>query len=84
MYLHINQTRAESSCSKQEKSDPSVWQIRLSNFVDSNDSHGRRRHSTRELLLQPSDIWIEDRQEPRQPWRLGWWIIDLIDEKKEK
>jgi hypothetical protein len=38
--------------------------IGLSGFVNSDGSQGYRRHLTRELLLRPSDIWIEDRQEP--------------------
>jgi hypothetical protein len=41
---------------KQEKSDYLVWQTGLSGFVDSDDSQARRRHSTWELLLQPSDV----------------------------
>jgi hypothetical protein len=38
----------------------------------------------RELLLRPSDIWMEDRQEPQQLKGLKRRIIDLIYEKKEK
>jgi hypothetical protein len=38
----------------------------------------------RELLLWPSDIWTEDREEPQQPKGLKWWIIDLIYEKKKR
>jgi hypothetical protein len=38
----------------------------------------------RELLLQPSDVWMKDRHEPRQPKGLKRRILDLIDEKKEK
>jgi hypothetical protein len=38
----------------------------------------------RELLLRPSDVWMEVRQEPRQPKGLKRWILDLIYEKKEK
>jgi hypothetical protein len=56
----------------------------LFRFIDSDDRQGRRRHSTRELLLQPSDVWMEDRQGPQQPKGLKQWIIDLIYEKKEK
>jgi hypothetical protein len=36
-----------------------------------------------ELLLQPSDIWMKDRQEPRQLKELGWRLRDLINEKKK-
>jgi hypothetical protein len=36
------------------------------------------------LLLRLSDIYIEDRLEPQQPKELERWILDLIDEKKEK
>jgi hypothetical protein len=35
------------------------------------------------LLLQPSNIWIVERQEPQQLWRLWWWLIDLIEEKRK-
>jgi hypothetical protein len=38
----------------------------------------------RELLLRPSDIWMKDRQEPRQPKGLKRRILDLIYEKKKK
>jgi hypothetical protein len=38
----------------------------------------------RELLLQLSDVWTEDRQEPWQPKGLKQWIIDLIYEKKKE
>jgi hypothetical protein len=38
----------------------------------------------RELLLWPSDIWTEDREEPQQPKGLKQWIIDLIYEKKKR
>jgi hypothetical protein len=37
----------------------------------------------RELLLRPSDVWIEDGQEPREPKGLKRWILDLIYEKKK-
>jgi hypothetical protein len=37
-----------------------------------------------ELLLQPSDVWTEDRQQPQQPKVLKQRILDLNDEKKEK
>jgi hypothetical protein len=37
----------------------------------------------RELLIWPSDIWTEDRQEPQQPMGLKRRILDLIDEKKK-
>jgi hypothetical protein len=83
MCLHMNWTRSGSSCSKQEKMDPLVWQTGVSGFVDSDGSQGRRCHSTRELLLWPSDIWMEDRQESRQPWRLGRRLRDLIEEKQK-
>jgi hypothetical protein len=66
-----------------EKLDCLVWQIGWCSFVDSDGSQGRRRHSTRELLLQPSDIWTEDRQEPQQSKGLKWQIIDLIYKKKK-
>jgi hypothetical protein len=49
-------------------------------FDDSQEHH---RYSMRELLLRPSDIWTEDRQEPRQPKGLKWRILDLIHEKKK-
>jgi hypothetical protein len=35
------------------------------------------------LLLWPSVIWMMERRELRQLWRLKRWLIDLID-KKEK
>jgi hypothetical protein len=38
----------------------------------------------REVLLRPSDVWMENRQEPQQPKGLKGWIIDLIYEKKKK
>jgi hypothetical protein len=50
----------------------------------SDGSQGRRRHSTRELLLRPSNVWTTDRQEPWQPKGLKQWIIYLIYEKKKK
>jgi hypothetical protein len=56
----------------------------LSGFVDFNGSQGCRRHSTRELLLRPSNVWTEDRQEPWQPKGLKQQILDLIYEKKKK
>jgi hypothetical protein len=34
-------------------------------------------------LLRPSHIWMKKRREPRQPERLEWWLIDLIDKKKK-
>jgi hypothetical protein len=37
----------------------------------------------RELLLRPSDVWMEDRQEPQQPKGLKWWILYLIYERKK-
>jgi hypothetical protein len=37
----------------------------------------------RELLLQSSDVWTEDRQEPQQSKGLKRQIIDLIYEKKK-
>jgi hypothetical protein len=55
----------------------------LPGFVDSDDSQGHHRHSMRELLLQPRDIWMEDRQEPRQPKGLKQRILDPIYEKKK-
>jgi hypothetical protein len=33
---------------------------------------------------KPSDVWMEDRQEPQQPKGLKQQILDLIYEKKEK
>jgi hypothetical protein len=36
------------------------------------------------LLLWPIGIWIVERREPQQLWRLKWWLRDLIDEKKRK
>jgi hypothetical protein len=60
----------------------SVWQTGWSDFVDSDSSQGCRRHSMRELLLWPSDIWTEDRQEQQQP-KGEQWILDLIYEKKK-
>jgi hypothetical protein len=67
MCFHMNQIRARSSYLKQEKSNPLVWQTGLFDFVDSNGSQGRYRQSTMMLLLRPSDVWTEDRLEPRQP-----------------
>jgi hypothetical protein len=58
--------------------------IGRSDFVNFNDSQGCHRHSTRELLIWPSDAWTEDRHEPRQSKGLKRRIIDLIYEKKEK
>jgi hypothetical protein len=55
-----------------------------SDFIDFNGSQTRRRHSTSEFLLRPSDIWTEDSQKSRQLKGLKRRIIDLIDEKKEK
>jgi hypothetical protein len=63
---HMNRTGARSSYSKQEKPDYPVWQTGWSSFVNSDSSQGHRRHSMRELLLHPSDVWMEDRQEQRQ------------------
>jgi hypothetical protein len=80
---HTNQTGTGSSCPKLRKPDCPVWQIGWSGFIDSDGSQGRRRHSTRELLLWSSDVWKEDRQEPRQPKGLKRQILDLIYEKKE-
>jgi hypothetical protein len=64
--------------------DRPVWQTGWSGLVDSDGSQGRRRHSTRELLLQPSDVRTEDRREPRQPKGLKRRILDLIYKKKKK
>jgi hypothetical protein len=36
------------------------------------------------LLLRPSGVWMVERREPRQLWRLKRWLRDLIDEKKRK
>jgi hypothetical protein len=36
------------------------------------------------LLLRLSDVWTVEGQEPRQPRRLKWWLIHLIDENKKK
>jgi hypothetical protein len=58
-------------------------EIGWSNFIHSDGNQGHRRHSTMELLLRPNDVWMEDRQEPRQPKRLKRWILDLIYEKKK-
>jgi hypothetical protein len=55
----------------------------LSGFVDSDGSQGRRRYLTRKLL-RSSDVWTEDRQEPRQPKGLKRRILDLTYEKKKK
>jgi hypothetical protein len=35
-------------------------------------------------LLRPSDVWTEEKQEPRQLKELWWRIIDLIDEKEKE
>jgi hypothetical protein len=80
----MNQSGAESPYSKQGKMDPSVWQIGQSDFIDSDGSQGRRRHSTREPLLRPSDVWLMKKLEPRQLKGLKRRILDLIDEKKGK
>jgi hypothetical protein len=80
----MNQIGAGSSYLKQERSDCPIWQTGSSDFVDSDGSQGHRWHSTRELLLRPSDVWTEDRQEPWQPKGLKQQIIDLIYDKKEK
>jgi hypothetical protein len=56
------------------KSHLKIVKIRLFNltnwmtyFFYSDGSRRRhRQHSTRELILQLSDVWTEDRQEPRQ------------------
>jgi hypothetical protein len=34
-------------------------------------------------LLQPIDTWMKKMREPQQTKILKWWLIDLIDEKKE-
>jgi hypothetical protein len=63
--------------------DCSVWQTGWSAFIDSDGSQGRRRCLTRVLLLQLSNIWTKDSQEPRQTKGLKWRILDLIYEKKK-
>jgi hypothetical protein len=35
-------------------------------------------------LLSPIDVWTKKMREPRQPKRLEWWLIDLIEEKQKK
>jgi hypothetical protein len=35
-------------------------------------------------LLWPSDVWMEEKQEPQQLKELWRWIVDLIDENKRK
>jgi hypothetical protein len=52
-------------------------------FVDSEGSQECHRHSTREFLLWPSNVWMKDRQESQQPKGLKRQIIDLIYEKKK-
>jgi hypothetical protein len=84
MCCHTNRTTVGSYCSKQKKLNSLVWQTGCSDFIDSDDSQGQRQHSTRELLLQPGDVWMEGRQEPQQPKGFKWWIIYLINEKKKK
>jgi hypothetical protein len=54
--LHMNRIRAGSTCSKQEKLDPPIWQTGLSGFINFDDSQGCHWHSMMELLLWPSDI----------------------------
>jgi hypothetical protein len=83
MYCHMNRIRIRSSCSKLQKPDCPVWQTGWSSFVDSNDSQGHHWHSMMELLLRPSDVWMEDSQERQESKGLKWQILDLIDEKKE-
>jgi hypothetical protein len=61
-----------------------IGKIGLSGFVDSDSSQGHHRHSMREFLLRPSDVWTEDRQEPWQPKGLKQQILDLIYEKKKR
>jgi hypothetical protein len=46
-------------------------------------SQGHHWHSMMELLLRPSDVWMEDSQERQESKGLKWQILDLIDEKKE-
>jgi hypothetical protein len=62
---HEMKKRVRSSCSKQEKSNPSVWQTRLSSFVDSDVSQMYHRQSMMKLLLRSRDVCIEDRLEPQ-------------------
>jgi hypothetical protein len=38
-----------------------IGKARPSGFVDSDGSQGHYRHSTRELLLRPSDVWMKVR-----------------------
>jgi hypothetical protein len=59
-------------------------ETRLFSFVNSDGSEGRRWYSTMELLLWPTDVWMEDRKEPWQPKELWRWILDLIDKQEEK
>jgi hypothetical protein len=80
----MNQTGTGRSWPKLRKPDYPICQIGWSDFVDSDDSQGRRWHSMMELFLRPSDVWMKDRQEPQQSKGLKWRILDLIDEKKEK
>jgi hypothetical protein len=84
MCCHTNPTGTGSSWLKLQKLDCPVWQTGRFSFIDSDDNQGCRQHSMRELLLWPSNVWMKDRQEPRQPKGWKWKILDLIDEKKEK
>jgi hypothetical protein len=35
-------------------------------------------------LIRPSDVWMKKMCEPQQPKRLEWWLIDLINVKREE
>jgi hypothetical protein len=74
---------SEAVAQDRKKLDYLVWQTEWSNFVDSDSSQECRRHSTTELLLWSSDVWMEDRQEPWHPKGLKRQILNLIY-KKEK
>jgi hypothetical protein len=84
MCSHTKQRRARRSSLNVGKPDGPVWQTGLSGFVGTDDSQGRHRASTREPLLQPSDVWSVKELEPWQFKGLRRQLRDLIDKKKGK